>query len=425
MIFKHPVPAFILCAAGAAASLEAQNFEFVSFIDYYGGIETSIGYENLRTRLFMRPGFFGTDDWSGLEWKISANLWAQPFFGESANIDPWDILDEAYLMLPFNFFDITLGNTILTYGFADVYGPLNTAHSTNRIAYSLAGGFDGRRPDPVVRLRFYPSFEDTIELSYVPVTRPDRERPDNVSLPGGRRVEWDRRPYITDPENLHSFFVNYSRYGEKVDLQFLYAWYTDQTPDFAVPETTGAGASVIRPVYRKKHTFGFAYSTRIWNMTLSQDFAFDLTHDLTHNLKGSDIGAQKSGFIVNTQLLVNLPWNILSQYSLVYGFFIHHNDHQSGPAGEIQSFHNQPRRHIAFIAAHFERSFLRNKLKAELNLGFFFSPNIFIGPSIAFALSDHWQVAAGADIRLGDPPDAHLRRNPSNDNFYVRLLFRY
>lgn len=422
MIFKRPALAFILCAAGAAASLEAQNFEFVSFIDYYGGIEPSIGYENLRSRLFMRPGFFGTDDWSGLEWKISANLWAQPFFGESANIDPWDILDEAYLMLPFNFFDITLGNKILTYGFADVYGPLNTAHSTNRSAYSLAGGFDGRRPDPVVRLRFYPSFEDTIELSYVPVTRPDRERPDNVSLPAsGHRVEWDRRPYITDTENLHSVFVNYSRYGEKVDLQFLYAWYTDQTPDFAVPETTGGAASVIRPVYRKKHTFGFAYSTRIWNMTLSQDFAFDLTHDL----KGSDIGAQKSGFIVNTQLLVNLPWNILSQYSLVYGFFINHKNHQSGLAGEIQGFHNQPRRHIAFIAAHFERSFLRNKLKAELNLGFFFSPNIFIGPSIAFALSDYWQLAAGADIRLGDPPDADLRRNPSNDNFYVRLLFRY
>ena len=426
-ILKRLVLAVMLCAAGAAVSLGARNFEFVAFADYYGGMEPSIGYENLRSRIFMRPSFFGTEERSGLEWKISANLWAQPL-GEPPNIDPWDILEEAYLLLPFNIFDITVGQKIVTYGFADVFGPLNVLHSANRAAYSLAGGFEGRRPDPLVQLRFYPSFEDSIEFTYVPINRPDRERPGPVPLPGSSdRIEWSGRPYIID--NPHSLFLNYSRYGEKLDLQFLYGYYTDQTPDFRVSETEKGRTSIVKPVYRKKHTFGFAYSTRIWNMTLSQDFAFDLTSDLD----GSDIGAQNSSITVNTQLLASLPWNILSQYTLVYAFHINHDGHEAGGdpeaaaylAREIQGFHTQPRRHIAFIAAHFERSFLRDKLKAEVNLGFFFSPNIFIGPSIAFALSDYWQLAAGADIRLGDPPSDDLRRNPSNDNFYVRLLFRY
>ena len=44
-------------------------------------------------------------------------------------------------------------------------------------------------------------------------------------------------------------------------------------------------------------------------MTLSQDFAFDLTSDLP----GTDIGAQNSSLTLNTQLLVNLLGNILSQ----------------------------------------------------------------------------------------------------------------
>ena len=58
-ILKRLVLAVMLCAAGTAVSLGARNFEFVAFADYYGGIEPSIGYENLRSRIFMRPSFSG------------------------------------------------------------------------------------------------------------------------------------------------------------------------------------------------------------------------------------------------------------------------------------------------------------------------------------------------------------------------------
>ncbi|MDA3809444.1 MAG: hypothetical protein PF518_03840 [Spirochaetaceae bacterium] len=405
----------------------SQNFEFVSFVDYYGGIEPSVGYENLRSRVFMRPTFFGTEKNTGLEWHLSANLWAQPL-GEPGNIDPWDILYETYLFLPFTYFDITVGQKIVTYGFADIFGPLNALHSTNRTPFSLDDSFDSRRPDPLIQIRFYPTYEDTIELTYVPITRPDRERPGPITLPDSQdTVEWSNKPYITD--SLHSFYVNYNRYGEKVDLQFFYGWYTEQTPDFLVSETSSSVVSVITPVYRKKHTFGFAYSTGIWNAILSQDFAFNLTCDFS----GEDIGAQNSDITINTQLLVNLPWNILSQYSLIYSFFFNYDKHDPGSdpvassylAKEIQSFHTQPLQNIAFIIAHFEKSFLREKLKTTLNVGFFFSPEIYFGPRVAYSLNDYWQMETGADITLGDPPDKDLRRNPSNDNYYVRLLYRY
>jgi len=408
-------------------SAGAKDFEFVSFIDYYGGIEPTDGYRNLRSRVFMRPSFSGFEDNTGLEWTLSANLWTQPL-GDPEGINPYDILHEAYLLRPFDYFDITLGQKIVRYGFADVFGPLDALHSTNRAPYSLDEGFDSRRADPMIQIRVYPTIEDTVELTYVPITRPDKERRGDVILPDSSdTVRWSDDPYITD--NLHSLFLDYRHYGEKLDLELFYAWYTEHSPDFLIPETSKAEKSIIMPIYRKKHTLGFAYATRIWDATLSQDFAFNLSSDF----EGTDMGAQNSDITVNTQLLVNLPWDILSQYSLVYAFFPNHGKHKKGDeddatsylAREIQGFHTQPLQHIAFVIAHLERGFLREKLKTSLNVGFFFSPKMYFGPRLSYSINDYWQVAAGCDITLGDPPDNDLRRNNSNDNYYVRLLYRY
>jgi hypothetical protein len=406
--------------------LGAQDFQFTTFFDYYGGVEPSEGYENLRTRVYMQPRFSGYSD-LGFDWYFSANLWVQPL-GEPEAIDPRDILQEAYLLFPFPLFDITLGQKLITYGFADIYGPLNALHSTNRAPLSLDDGYDSRRPDPLVQLRFYPTFEDTIEVTYVPFTRPDRERPDSVSLSeSGDQVVWSGQDFLWDLP--HSVFINYNRYGEKADLQFFYGWYVEHTPDFEVPETDSGSSSVISPVYNRKHTFGAAYATRIGNYTLSQDFAFNLTSDF----EGTDLGAQNSDITVNTQLLANLPGNILGQFSLIYSYFFNHGNHEAGAdpasadylAEAFQVFHTQPLQHIAFMIGHFEKSFLREKLKTQLNVGFFFSPEVYLAPRLAYSLTDLWSLEAGADITLGDPPDQALRRNPSDDNFYLRLVFRH
>src|SRR6056297_192879 len=96
----------------AALPLSAQEFRFVSFFDYYGGVEPEEGYENLRTRLFMRPRFSGFNEALYFEWVLSAALWVQPLQpgggtyeggtheGGTYAIDSWDILHEAYLLFP-------------------------------------------------------------------------------------------------------------------------------------------------------------------------------------------------------------------------------------------------------------------------------------------------------------------------------------
>jgi hypothetical protein len=77
------------------------------------------------------------------------------------------------------------------------------------------------------------------------------------------------------------------------------------------------------------------------------------------------------------------------------------------------------------MVGHFERAFLRERLKTQLNVGYFFSPELYFAPRLTYSITDFWTLEGGADITLGDPPDDDLRRNPTNDNFYVRLLYRY
>ena len=429
---KKSYRVYLLCILLCAGTLPsgrvwAQDFQFLGFYDYYGGIEAKEGYENLRSRLYMRPRFSGYNESLNYQWVLSSALWVQPV-GEAYAIDSWDILQEAFVLFPFEKFDVTVGQKVAAFGFADIYGPLNVVGASGRNLLSLDDPYDSRRPDPLVQLRLYPSFEDIIGITYVPLSRRDLERPGPVELPeSGDTIVWSEDPYIL--ENPHSIFLHYSRYGHLADIQLLYGWYTDHSPDFEVEETEKAVSSEIETVYRKKHTFGAAYSRRVRNSTLSQDFGFTLTEDFD----GGDIGAQNADITVNTQLLTNLPGGVLAQFSFVYSYFFKHGEHESGVdpdaadylAAELQSFHTQPLQHIAFAVGHFERTFFREKLKAQLNVGFFFSPDIYLAPRLAYSLSDYWSFETGADITLGDPPDEDLRRNPRNDNYYLRLTYRY
>ncbi|MDX9959011.1 MAG: hypothetical protein RBT68_11275 [Spirochaetia bacterium] len=429
MIKRNQIAATIglVLILAAVVPLSADDFRFTGFVDHYIGIEPTEGSENLRTRIFMEPWFSGSVGDSGIKWTLSAKTWVQPV-GEPEAISPADILDEAWLFMPIGPFDLSLGQKLTGYGFADVFGPLNVVHGGNSTLLSLDDAYDSSLPVPMIQLQFYPSFESSIDLVYVPLTRPDCEQINPVYLSSTQdTIVWNTDSYILD--NPHSIFINYQYYGEKADFQLFYGWYTDQAPDFIVETIDSAVPSEITTVYNKAQTFGAAYSIRLGNGTFSQDAAFKWTTDFA----GTDIGARNSELTLNTQWLVNLPGDILSQYSLVYSYFFNHGNHATGSDPEaaayiaeaVQDFHTQPLQHIAFIVAHFEQSFLREKMKAQLNVAYFFSPEMYFAPRLSYAMTDNWTLETGADINLGDPSDAALRRNPNNDNVYLRLAFRY
>lgn len=414
----------------AISSLAGQDFRLTSFVDYYGAIEPTERYETIRSRLFFKPSFiWRPDDSAGgmnVRFNLSANIWLQPE-GTPYAVPNRSILDEAFIQFGLESLDLSVGQKVVAWGFADIMGPLNVVQAANPAIPSLDEGFDSHIAQPLVHLQYHRTWADSISLVYIPFTRPDLQGPDPVFLPGSMdRVDWNTDWFITD--NPHSFFVNYSYWGEQFDLQLVYGWYVDPKPDFAVDSADSLTSSVIRAVHNRKQTAGLAWARRLGPSTFSQDIAFDFAS----NHSGRALGAQKSRLMVNNQILVNLPFSILSQYSLVYAWFPNHGEYKSyGDAKtaeyldeQFNGFHTQPLPHIAFIIAHFERTFMRDKLKTELNAGFFFSPELYIAPRLSYSLSDLWQLQAGADINLGAPPKNDLRRNPYDDNFYVRIVYR-
>lgn len=417
----------------AMLPLAALEFELISFADYYGGIEPNMDYENLRARLFLRPTIQGYHNNSGLEFHLSGDFYYQPI-GEPLIINPMDILQEAYLFLPLGNWDISLGQKFVSYGHSDIFSIFNRVNSQDRTLFSMDDSYNSRRSDLMLHLAYYPSFEDSIEFIYIPVPRADKERNEVVPI---SHSNWTIDADLTGQdyllENMHSFYMVYSRYGSNWDIQAFYGYYTNQTADFdlsLVNEAVDESLSgEIGLEYNRIHTMGIAYTTQLGSIALSQEIGANITTDLD----GTDMGVRNSDISVNTQIQGVLPGNMLSQLMIVYQHIINHpevdssfsSENQEFLSEQIYGFHTQPRHNIALIVGHTEKNFLRDRLKTAINVGFFFSPNILLQPKVSFAINDNLQFITGADYILGEPTDLQLRRNAANDNYYLRLEYRY
>ena len=235
------------------------ELRLLSFADYYGSIEPDESYDTLRNRYYFQPQFQASLFGYLVDINLSANLWYQPS-GEGEYTAPENILREAYLSLPAGNFDFSLGQKLASFGFSDVYGPLNVINGADQTILSLDDNLDGRRPDGMLQLQYYPNFSDSYELIYIPFPRPDYD-PDTDDDESSE--EWDlmlnrnSKAYLTD--QAHSLFFRYYHFSDTFDLQLVYAWYTEQTPgyDFSeLEETDQILTGEIGSVYSRNHLFG-------------------------------------------------------------------------------------------------------------------------------------------------------------------------
>ena len=165
-------------------SLFALDFQGILFADYYGDIEPTTGYENIKGRLYYQPVLSGSLFDYAMDFKISANLYYD-FLGDPNLVAPENILREAYLFFPFDNFDLFVGQKIVSPGMADVFSPLNCVNGEYAFKLSLDDPYEGKRADALVQVRYYPSYDDLIELVYVPFPRPDYEPTAPVNLAAG------------------------------------------------------------------------------------------------------------------------------------------------------------------------------------------------------------------------------------------------
>lgn len=409
--------------------LSAVEFQGLIFADYYGDIEPYTDYENIRSRIFFQSALSGSLFNYAVDYEISARAYYDPL-GDPAVIVPENILKEAYIYIPLGDYDLSIGQKLVSPGMVDVFSPLNNINGEYVYKLSLDDPYDSKRADLMVQLQYYPNFDDSIQFIYVPFPRPDYEETRTVTMdPTGIDVDFyfGSDPYLTD--NGHSFFISYNHMSPGFDLQFDYAWYTEQTPDFDLDQNAPLPPGSVSTFYTKKHTFGGAYSTSFNSITLVEELAVNLTEDLD----GTQIGIKNSDITLNSQITGTLYGGTFAQLNIIYQHVI--NFDKSGTVyssadddlliDEFNNYFNQPVQNIAFLIGHLHNSFFREKLYLALNVGFFFSTDIYLAPRIAYALSDEMKIEAGADIKTGEPSDYTLARGNVSDNYYVRLKYEY
>ncbi len=412
-------------------AVPALDFEGTLFADYYGSIEPATGYESLRGRGYYQPRLYGSLFDYAMDYTISANLYYDAF-GSPDYVAPENIIREAYIYIPLTEFDISIGQMFLTGGMNDISSPFNIINGDHIYKLSLDDPFEGKRADALVQVVYYPTYEDSIELVYVPFPRPDYEPLEPRTISGSDvdvTVDLSTDPYLL--QNGHSLFLNYSHYGFEYDLQLHYGWYVDQTPSFDLSGLTDTGGTVTGTVtadYRRNHTLGISYGTSIQGITVAGEAAFNLTEDLA----GTEIGIRNSDVTINAQVTGTLWGGTIAQLNVIYQYILNFNNYPETfsatadaiLAGEFNTYFTQPMAHVAYAIAHLQNSFLHDKLAVSLNLGYL-HPNVYIAPRIGYTIADGFTVSAGADILTGNPSDMVLARGSLKDNFYVRVMYRY
>jgi len=368
-----------------------------------------------------------------VDYEISANLYYD-FISDPNFINPENILREAYVSIPFENFDISIGQKIVSPGMTDVFSPLNVVNGEYAFKLSLDDPYEGKRADALLQITYYPTYDDSIELVYVPVPRPDFEPTAPVHIADTNvdvDVDFYAAPYLLD--RMHSLFLSYTHFDFDYDLQLSYAFYTEQTPNFDISsleydEAQKKLSGIAETFYSRNHTLGGAYGTSFNGIALVEEIAFNLTEDFS----GTKIGIKNSDITLNTQITGTVWGGTLAQLNIIYQYVINFNKGatpyssaiQAVLAEEFNGFYNQPVEHIVFAIAHFQNSFFHDKLTVSLNAGYL-HPDVYLAPRVAFAITDGLQVAVGADYKTGEPPERALARGNLVDNYYIRLKYEY
>ncbi len=415
-----------------SASLFALNFQGVIFADYFGDIEYTTDYKNIRSRLYFQPTLTGSLFNYAVDFELSANLYYD-FLGDPDLIVPENILREAYLFIPFDDFDIFLGQKFVSPGMTDVFSPLNTVNGEYAYKLSLDDPYEGKRADLLIQIQYYPNFDDSLQLVYVPFPRPDYEPADPVNMVVDTDIDvdfiFDADHYMID--NAHSFYLSYNHISAGFDLQLNYAFYTEQTPNFDLTNLINGTPLTgnVSSLYTRNHTFGGAYGTSFGGIALVEEVAFNLTEDLA----GNKIGIKNSDITINSQITGTLYGGTFAQLNIIYqhiinfdkGDTVYPDSVEEQLVEEFNGYFNQPVQNIAFLIGHLHNSFFHDRLYLALNAGFFFSTDIYLAPRVAFSLSDGMKIETGADIKTGEPSEKSLARGNLMDNYYVRLKYEY
>lgn len=406
---------FLLTFLILLQTISALEFRTLVFSDLYSTIEPGSDLEIVRQRNYIRPQIsMDLFDYSA-ELNISAEFYYD-YFNSEIIPDPFNILREAYLSLFLPWGDLIIGQKFTTKGKADVFSPLNIFNASYRERYSLDDPYQSKRAEAGVELKLYLDEKSSLEIMYIPFPRSDYQD-NNTTYINELSLTLDKSsdPYLLD--NSQSVFLTYNRYAYSFDMQLTYAFYVDGNYNYVIDYTD----NFITKTYNRVQTFGGAISTNIGPFSISEELAFNLTEDFD----GNDIGIKNSDITLNSQIMKTIFGRTFAQINIIYQHVLNYQTSQDIISEAINDVHIQPTDNILFFIGHIHDNFLREKLYIGLNLGYFFSPNVYIAPRVKYKYSDRITIESGIDMYTGEYKNKLLEDDMGGDNFYIRLKFEY
>lgn len=430
--------------------LSAVDFDLTAYGDYYGDAEPSTPYENIRSRIYVRPEVTGTLIKRRLNFHLSANLYADPLGGPLL-VPPEHILREGYFKLFMGNFSLSLGQKFVNWGKVDFYSPINVMNPIDTTVPSLDNVEESRLPVLMADLVMKLGDSAILEFIYEPFLRPyyypDEQldiKVDLLAFDIDAAFAHEKVPYLS--QEAHSVFAALNYWSYWYDLLLSYAWYTDPYPDFDLTgisqevDTSGyINKYIIRGkalnTYSRAHLIGLAASTNFegWG------FDFENALKITEDWQGSKAEIKNSEWVANFQINKTLFTEWFFQFNTIYRYVINHGEapvselHSAlltSIESEMQKRFLQPEQSTVYIAGHIHRYILNETLYLALNSGFGFSPSaemyeneIYAAPRISYLFSDHWKLNAGADLYLQGHEAGYIGRNRLKDNFYIRVVF--
>lgn len=438
-----------------AISLPAQGLDFNYYLmtDYFGNLEPTTPYDNLRIRFYGRPEISGELPGGTLNYFVSANLYYQPIGDEM--LVRWDnILRESYFGLHGSFYDLYVGQRFVNWGKVDFYSPVNVINAVDTTILSLDNAEEGRLPDLMADLQLFLGANASLELIYVPFPRPYYHPDDEVNivinffnLDIDAVFKHKKIPYLTKQEQTNSLFTAFRYWSYWFDMFLSYSYFVDQYPDFNMSGITQEiipgipNQYIIRGTalntYNRAHLLGLGISTNIKSWALDAESGLKITRDWD----GTRVEIKNSELVTNLQANRTFFDYWFFQANFIHRYIINQKadlqsalnlDVLSYIEAEMEKHFLQPVESQVYTAIHLHRYVLHNTLYFAMNAGAGFAINpeeeyeteVYLAPRVAYYFSDLVKMEIGGDFWLQGEEAGYLGRNIDKDNFYIRFILQ-
>ena len=433
-------------------SAHAIDFNTTLMADYYGDLEPSTPYDNLRVRFYAQPEISGELFEGNLKYFVSANLSYQPI-GDEMLIRPDNILREGYLGFHGSFYDLYVGQRFVNWGKVDFYSPLNVINAVDTTIFSLDNTEEGRLPDLMADLQLPLGVNASLVLIYVPFPRPyfhpDEEvniKMDSLYLDIDTLFKYEKISYLT--ESAHSLFTSFRYWSDWFDMLLSYSYFVDQYPDFdfsGITQVIDYSGFFNKPIirgtasntYNRAHLMGLGFSTNLKSWGFDAESGLKITGDWD----GSRVELKNSELVSNLQVNKTFFKYWFFQTNFIHRYIINQKAELKSTLNplvlsyiedEMDKYFLQPVESQVYIVGHLHRYALHDTLYFALNSGVGFAiypeeeyeTEVYLAPRTAYNFSDLVKVEIGGDFWLQGEEAGYLGRNKDKDNFYIRFILR-